>query len=112
MRRLASARRARAVLVLADEVGAFGFENADDPEGDAFDADRFADRIGGGKEVIDQRHADDGGENHQNQRQQDAQHMGDLDKNRNLNVNIEKESNKRYPAHWHLLCGRCLLAPV
>ena len=32
--------------------------------------------------------------------------MGNLDENGNLNVNIEKESNKRYPAHWHLLCGR------
>ena len=53
--------------------------------------------------VTHQRHADDGGENHQNQRQQDAQYMGNLDKNGNLNVNIEKESNKWYPAHWHLL---------
>ncbi|SAD91979.1 Uncharacterised protein [Enterobacter cloacae] len=37
--------------------------------------------------------------------------MGNLDENRNFNVNIKKESNKWYPAHWHLLYGRCLLAP-
>ena len=40
-------------------------------------------------------------EDHQNQRQQDAQHMGNPDENRNFNVNIKKESNKWYPAHWH-----------
>ena len=43
--------------------------------------------------VTDQRHADHRGKNNQNQRHQDAKHMGDLDKNRYLNVNIEKYGN-------------------
>jgi hypothetical protein len=53
--------------------------------------------------VTHQRHPDHRAKDHQNQRQQDAQHVRDLDKDRYLNVNVKKKGNKRNPTHWRLL---------
>ena len=47
------------VLVLAEEVGAFRLQQADHSEGDFFDADRGADAVHAGKQVVGHGFADD-----------------------------------------------------